>query len=76
MTTIARGERGHVADTRSITAQKYFAGLEAKKGLDEAIRRSKNDLNEKRVKVVTLPDGRAFAIPRDVYDTYFEDDDD
>ncbi len=67
--TGARGERGDVLDTRSITAQKYLEGRSGKAALDAAITRTKNAFVDGDVKSWTSPvSGRAYAVPKEVYD--------
>ena len=41
----------------------------------EAIKRTRKDLTDNRVRLVTLPDERTFAIPADVFAVIFGSDD-
>lgn len=68
---IARGPRGDASlmDDRSITARKYQEGLLLKETRGAAITRTKNWLaSNQPIEIVLDKAGRAFAVPRPVYE--------
>jgi hypothetical protein len=63
----ARGERGDVTDSRTLTGQKYRAGLAQKQNQDDARRRTQNCLTDGDFAIVTgVVSGRAYAVPREI----------